>query len=139
MIKNNITFSEMKSCIDEAVELCFENGVYQPYMEDFAIWHRLVSYFTDMINDTMSVDEVYNIILDPMLRDDLCEKLQVGRIINAYLRAVDMRCQKEIRKTRFDKIIDVLVEELNNPETVETIAKWAEELGVMDNGESDKN
>lgn len=35
MIKNNITFVEMKNCIDMAVDLCFEDGIYQPYMKDF--------------------------------------------------------------------------------------------------------
>lgn len=139
MIKNNITFAEMKSCIDEAVELCFEDGIYQPYMKDFAIWHRLAYYFTDKIKEGTSIDEAYEILLDEELRDALTEKVQVKNIISAYLGAVDMRCQKEIRITKFSLLIDELLTKLNNPETAEILAKWAEELGVMDNGENSED
>lgn len=139
MIKDNITFTEMKLCIDEAVELCFENGVYQPYMKDFAIWHRIIGYFTDMIAPGADIDTIYSIILNEELRDTLMKITQAKVIHRAILDAIDIRCQKEIHRTKLNALIDDLLTKLDNPETLEMLMKWAEELGVTEYGQENND
>ena len=115
MIKNNITFVEMKNCIDMAVDLCFEDGIYQPYMKDFAVWVSLATYFTDCIKEDMKLEEQYQIVCDEQLREALMNVSQVDSIYSAMLEAIDIKVRKEIRKTRWDKIVDAVAEALNDP------------------------
>lgn len=135
MIKNNITFVEMKNCIDMAVDLCFEDGIYQPYMKDFAIWVSLATYFTDCIKEDMKLEEQYEIVCDEQLREALMSVSQVDSIYSAMLETIDIKVRKEVRKTKLDKIIDTVMEALSDPEIVEKINGLIDEIGMVEDGE----
>ena len=135
MIKNNITFVEMKNCIDMAVDLCFEDGIYQPAMKDFAVWVSLATYFTDSIKEDMKLEEQYEVVCDEHLREALMNVSQVDSIYSAMLEAIDIKVRKEIRKTRWDKIIDAVAEALSDPEIAKMINGFIEEIGMVEDGE----
>ena len=136
MVKQRITFAEMKNCIDMAVELCFEENEYQPYMKDYAVWLSLMSYYTDQIKDGMSLEEQYKVVLDDYLREEIMSYSQPSHIYEAILETIDIKVKKEIRKTRLDKIIDTLIETVNNPETLEKINEWIEEIATVEKDEA---
>lgn len=135
MIKDNITFVEMKNCIDMAVDLCFEENVYQPYLKDFAVWVSLMTYFTDCIKKDMTLEEQYKVVCDESLREGLMSVSQVDRIYSAMLEAIDIKVRKEVRKTKLDKIIDTVAEALSDPEIAEKINGLIDEIGMVEDGE----
>lgn len=138
MIKKSITFAEMKSCIDTAVMLCFEDGIYQPYMKNFAIWDSILMHCTDKINDETSVDEIYQLVCDEGLKQVLMGYHYIQEIHGAILETIDIAIQKEVRSTKLTKAIDSLIdkmsEELKNPETVEMLKQAVSEMTAEING-----
>ena len=45
--------------------------------------------------------------------------------------------QAEAHNTKLNKIIEEIFEKLDNPETVELLSKWGEEIGVKENEQTD--
>ena len=60
---------------------------------------------------------------------------QVDSIYSAILEAIDIKVRKEIRKTRWDKIVDAVAEALNDPEIAKMINGFIEEIGMVEDGE----
>lgn len=137
MIKERITFAEMKICIDEVTDLCFPNGEYLPYMKDFAIWYVLMAHFTNWVKPEMSLDQKYSKTLDFTLREELFQNIQVTSIYETMENTIETKRQKEVQaeahNTKLNKLIEEIFEKLDNPETVELLSKWGEEIGVKEN------
>lgn len=147
MVKERITFVEMKNCVDMAVDLCFEEGVYQPYIKDFAVWTSLMTFFTDEIKKEMSLEEQYAVTCNTNLREAIMNNCQASYIYDAILESIDIKVKKEIRKTRLDKIIDTVISVVNTPEMLEKLNglmdmanEWLDEIETVEkNGEKVKN
>lgn len=140
MIKERITFAEMQTSIDEVISLCFPDNEYTPYMKDFAIWYVLMGHFTNWIKPEMSLEQKYAKTLDFSLREELFQNVQAASIYDAMERTIEMKRQKEIQaeshKTKLNKLIDQLLDKLDNPEVVEMLAKWGEEIGEKEDVEA---
>ena len=135
MVKEFIGFAEMKNCIDMAVELCFDNGKYQAYMEDFAKWHSLAFFFSDEITEDMDINEEYQKLCDVEFRYKLMGSSQAEQILKAIESAIEMKKNKEMRFGKLADLIDELFARLDNQETVDKIAEWGKEFGVEIDGE----
>jgi len=116
MIKDNITLAEIQKSVEFAVELCFEDGEYLPYMRDFAVWYSIVVHCTDMITAETSVEDGYAIVSSSDLRRTLFEYDYISRLHNVIDEAIDIKIQKYIRNTRIGTFVEALLECAMNDE-----------------------
>ena len=139
MTKNNITFAEMKNCIDMAVELCFENSEYQPYMKDFAVWQSIIRCFTDYITEEMTVEEIYSLTLDTKLLNGLESNHQVATIRNAIDDAIKVRIEKELHKSPLLDLLPVIIDILDSPDVTTKANGYTREIGMVEKDESENS
>lgn len=89
----------------------------------------------------MSLDQKYSKTLDFTLREELFQNIQVTSIYETMENAIEMRRQKEVQaeahNTKLNRLIEEIFEKLDNPETVELLSKWGEEVGVKGNEQTD--
>lgn len=134
MIKDKITFTEMKACVDEAVALCFKDEEYLPYMKEFATWYCIMKHFTDAIPDGKELDEEYFQTMDEELISKLMENKQVCQIYDSINDAIKTKIDRINHKSQIIELLDILIDALENPEVMNTIGNVIKELET--NGET---
>ena len=100
-----------------------------------------MEHFTNWVKPEMSLDQKYSKTLDFTLREELFQNIQVTSIYETMENTIETKRQKEVQaeahNTKLNKIIEEIFEKLDNPETVELLSKWGEEIGVKENEQTD--
>lgn len=141
MVKCYISFIEMKSFIDDVVNLCEIDKGYQPFMKEFAIDYCVLKYYTDYPVGEKSFEEIYSDIYnDNEARDDITavkmNSVQLKDITKAVKETIDIKLKKKAKQSNLTRFIDELFDRLDNEETVNWIANKIDKA-EDGNGEED--
>ena len=143
-----IDIADAKAFVSTAVDLCYDpEGNYQPFIKDFAFNYAILKYFAKYPVEDKEIKDLYfdtycgecvNIIADIKKSSG-----QLPHLIAAVEQELYIRIQKNIRQTKLNKIVDALIdaigEELNKPETIETLKEISEQLMGDNDGKQDKD
>lgn len=136
MIKDYITFAEMRSFVNDVVTLCVTDGKYQPYMRDFAYNYCILKYFTDYSVEDKDAEKLYSDfyqnnevkqIID-MIKSNNSQLVEIDRCINDTFRTI---IEREIRQSKLGKFIEELFDKLDNEETIDLLAEIIEKSGEI--------
>lgn len=90
IIKNYLSLKERVMFVNNVRQMCEMNGTYSPALYDYAFRVNIALFFTDMIKDEMSADEITDVAYN-----DEITKMIIGSHKN-ILTGLAKACREEI-------------------------------------------
>lgn len=115
-IKTQINIEEIMGFVNNAINIIFANNSYYPELREMAIYHSLLTYYTNIKTD-FSLEKFYKFVTNTPIINDIKKKIyleQFETLVNTVDRKVEYILNKNINNNEAINSIGEVVNTLND-------------------------
>lgn len=131
-IKSYLSVEEFASAVRSVTDACFTNGEYTPEFKEIAKRYMVLTTFTDIEFNDMSLEEIFKVTQNDwyyIIENEVTQLPIYSEILNAVDETIEYKIRT--RKTAFDFLCDTLgefAEKMGDTTPLEKIASRIENL-----------
>lgn len=109
-VKKRLSLFERSRMVEEMVSYCFIDKLYAPYMFNFALDIKMLSFYTDLPIDAIGGEDAYrltqNVEFVRKVRDVIEDNL--GSIFDDAIKLVEWKREQTLRSSKADELYDTV-------------------------------
>ena len=133
-IKSYLSVEEFASAVRSVADACFTNGEYTPEFKEVAKRYMLLTTFTDIEFDDMSLEEIFKVTQNDwyfIIENEVTQLPIYSEILNAVDETIEYKIRT--RKTAFDFLCDTVYSNSDTINATKTSVEFTN-LYKYDNG-----